>query len=217
MNYLSIYQSLMRSAKGRKLDGYLEVHHILPRCMGGLDDSENLVSLTPREHFVAHQLLVRIHPKVRGLWFAVFSMSKRGDLKNSRSYQWLREGFCRAQSEALKGKARDPNHLAAMHAASRGVPKSEEHRRKLSESLRGRRPSEQAIARLRTMGFGRVVSEESKIKMAKSHAHLSDEQVRLMRFEYEAGGVMDRISAKYGISKSAGSRIMKRKAYAWVK
>ena len=35
MNYTKIYNDLIERAKTRKLDGYKEVHHIIPRCMGG--------------------------------------------------------------------------------------------------------------------------------------------------------------------------------------
>ena len=40
-------------------DGDFEKHHILPRSIGGTDDADNLVKLTPREHFVAHRLLTK--------------------------------------------------------------------------------------------------------------------------------------------------------------
>ena len=41
-------------------DGF-ENHHILPKCFGGINDESNRVFLTPREHFVAHKLLVYIY------------------------------------------------------------------------------------------------------------------------------------------------------------
>lgn len=44
----------------RNRDVYGEWHHIIPRSMGGTDESDNLVKLTFREHFIAHLLLVKI-------------------------------------------------------------------------------------------------------------------------------------------------------------
>ena len=41
---------------------YHEYHHIIPRCLGGTDDKSNLVSLTSKEHFIAHKLLVEENP-----------------------------------------------------------------------------------------------------------------------------------------------------------
>lgn len=34
-----------------------EQHHIIPRCIGGSDDADNLIYLTYQEHFTAHRLL----------------------------------------------------------------------------------------------------------------------------------------------------------------
>ena len=57
MNYKKIYENLMSRAKNRSiLQGYTEKHHIVPVCIGGDNDKENIVKLTPEEHYLAHQL-----------------------------------------------------------------------------------------------------------------------------------------------------------------
>lgn len=62
MNYSKIYEQLVQKAKARNLQGiYVEKHHIVPKCLGGTDSIKNIVKLTAEEHFVAHQLLIRIH------------------------------------------------------------------------------------------------------------------------------------------------------------
>lgn len=61
MDYEKIYRELCDSRKHRGITkefGY-EVHHIIPRCMGGTDDKDNLVKLTVEEHYLAHRLLVK--------------------------------------------------------------------------------------------------------------------------------------------------------------
>ena len=45
MNYKKIHDQIIERAKTRKLEGYKEKHHIIPRCMGGNDEPENLVQL----------------------------------------------------------------------------------------------------------------------------------------------------------------------------
>lgn len=52
MNYQKIYLNLIHKAQTRLLEDsvYTESHHIIPRCMGGTDDKNNLVDLTPEEH-----------------------------------------------------------------------------------------------------------------------------------------------------------------------
>ena len=39
-------------------DKYCERHHMLPKCMGGTDDKNNLIDLFAKEHFEVHRLLV---------------------------------------------------------------------------------------------------------------------------------------------------------------
>ena len=51
-------------------DEYHERHHIVPRCLGGTDDEENLIDLFAREHFEAHRLLALENPDNNGLTYA---------------------------------------------------------------------------------------------------------------------------------------------------
>lgn len=56
------YMQLTIFAKSRGLnksllDGYYEIHHIIPRCKFGSNDENNLVLLTYKEHILAHMLL----------------------------------------------------------------------------------------------------------------------------------------------------------------
>jgi hypothetical protein len=62
MNYQRIYNEIIERAKSRGLNkkflnGYFEKHHIIPRCMNGSNDKDNLVLLTAREHYLCHWLL----------------------------------------------------------------------------------------------------------------------------------------------------------------
>ena len=87
MNYSKIYDSLIERARNRNIDGYVERHHVVPRCMGGSDDASNLVKLTPEEHYLAHLLLVKMYPTNRSLIYAAKMMSGQG---NNKSYGWLK-------------------------------------------------------------------------------------------------------------------------------
>ncbi|QQM13929.1 homing endonuclease [Acinetobacter phage Morttis] len=67
MNYKRIYDELINNAlnrasvKSKAAPGELETHHIVPKCIGGTNDTTNLVNLTTREHIIAHLLLAKIH------------------------------------------------------------------------------------------------------------------------------------------------------------
>ena len=96
MDYNKHYNNLISRAKSRVLLGYTESHHIIPRCMGGTDEQSNLVRLTPEEHYVAHQLLVKIYPEDKKLVKAAMMMVP--NRPSNKIYGWLRKRFSEAQS-----------------------------------------------------------------------------------------------------------------------
>ena len=150
MNYIDHYERLIERAKHRVLEGYAERHHIVPRCIGGDDSPLNMVRLTAEEHFVAHQLLIRLFPRNAKLAYAAIAMAKR--VTGRRAYGWLR----RKQIEAQRGRHHRSDAIAKMSAAKRshwergaykdvqwdnkakwtGKKHSAETRAKMSESMR---------------------------------------------------------------------------------
>lgn len=116
MNYQKIYDSIVERGKNRVLEGYKEKHHIVPRCMGGTDDAENLVTLTPEEHYLCHLLLVKIHPNnIRLVKAAMFMVSSNEhQQRNNKVYGWLRRQY----SEYMRG----PNNPSTLNGAwNKGV------------------------------------------------------------------------------------------------
>lgn len=101
MNYQKIYDSLIEKGKNRKLDCYKERHHIVPRCLGGSDDEFNLVDLTPEEHYVAHQLLIKIYPNNHALVKAASMMIP--NRPSNKMYGWLRRRFSEVKSIEQSG------------------------------------------------------------------------------------------------------------------
>lgn len=116
MNYLSIYNSIINKSKSgnrrRKSKKdityvYYESHHIIPKCLGGTNDKSNLVLLTAREHFVVHQLLVKMYPSEHKLVFALRMMCLATDkhIRNNKEYSWIREKVAKSLSESQRGKS----------------------------------------------------------------------------------------------------------------
>ena len=101
MNYNRIYDNLVNRARSRILECYTETHHVVPKCMGGLDSKENLVELTPEEHYLAHQLLVRIYPNNNALIKAAMMMTV--NRSNNKIYGWLRRKHSSAMSASQLG------------------------------------------------------------------------------------------------------------------
>ena len=111
MDYKKIYDALVEKAKVRGLDkrqheGYFEIHHINPRCLGGGDEDSNLVMLTGREHYIAHMLLWKIHKGNRSLMHAAWMMShlRNGDKVGSKLYHVLKEEHSEWLSERMSGE-----------------------------------------------------------------------------------------------------------------
>ena len=102
MNYTKHYNLLMERARHRTLEVYCESHHILPICMGGKGTEE--VLLTPEEHFVAHQLLVKMYPGNSKL---IYAANMQGNT-NNKKYGWLRRKFSEHISKQFKGKRFSP-------------------------------------------------------------------------------------------------------------
>lgn len=102
MNYSNLYDRFINSRRDRQVakeDTYLETHHIIPRCLGGTDAQENLISLTAREHFLAHYILTKVHSANVKIVYAFHMMSVNAHAKghqrtcNSRAYHKAKEAL----------------------------------------------------------------------------------------------------------------------------
>lgn len=192
MNYQKIYDGLMARAVGRVIDGYVESHHIVPRCMGGGDEPANLVRLTPEEHYLAHQLLVHIYPAKSGLAFAMMSMcwDRHGERLNNKMFGWVRRRVAEAirlQKTGIacppwvaekirlanKGRITPEIERLKISAGLKGKPKSPEHRAKVGRKGRvspmtGRTHSEETKAKMRAAATGRKMKPEDVVKMVQN-------------------------------------------------
>ena len=108
MNYKRLYDDLIEYRKSNPItEGYIENHHILPRSLGGKDTKDNIISLTAREHYIAHLLLARFNP-CRQTTCAILMMQcgsknqNRPNIRNNRMYEWARKEFSKYPSH-MKG------------------------------------------------------------------------------------------------------------------
>lgn len=127
--YSLCYYNIVNRAKSRVLDEYNEIHHIIPKCLGGVNSKDNLVRLTAKEHFICHRLLVKM---VEGK--AKHQMSKAVDMMTVKAKQHSRYKIPGRLYERLKKEA-----AIAMSVLTKGKPKhTEESRRILSTKAKGR-------------------------------------------------------------------------------
>jgi hypothetical protein len=117
MNYLKHYNILMERSRDRVLEGYVEKHHIIPRCLGGTNDTTNIAVLTPEEHFLAHQLLVKIYPNSPPLVNAAVIMTTHHTehRANNKLFGWLRRRASAYRKEWLKENGHPKGFLGKNH------------------------------------------------------------------------------------------------------
>ena len=138
MNYKKIHDEIIargqsraitRKAANNLLGGYCEEHHVIPKCFfkddskddsigwleGDPNDKNNLVFLSAREHYIIHQLLVKIYPGNKQISFACFMMTwdKYGHRVNNRLYEWVKKQHAANISASRKGKTKETCTIVA--------------------------------------------------------------------------------------------------------
>lgn len=106
MDYFNHYIKLVDSRQSRGLNretGY-EIHHIVPRCLGGENEQYNLVKLTYKEHFIAHKLLYKAFPEDKKLTHAFTAMTMNKENISSNQVQKLKS------LHSLRMKENNPMH-----------------------------------------------------------------------------------------------------------
>lgn len=177
--YLKIYQDICNRAKTRKLEGYKEKHHIIPRSLGGTNDADNIAILTAREHFVCHLLLVKmtLHNNKSKMVFALNCMMNRKTesmdryVPCSRMFEILRIHL----SEAHKQIGRSAQHKEAISKAHTGKIVSDETKQKMSiasknnivgGAVKGSKRSNETKQKISSSRKGIKFSEEHRKKLS---------------------------------------------------
>jgi len=168
LRYLRHYERLISRARLRTLN-YSEKHHVIPKCLGGSDDANNLVHLTLEEHYVAHQLLVKIFPGNRSLIYAATMMTM--GRKSNKHYGWLIRLKRQAMSEELHQRITDGRWHSPTEGKfgsdnpNFGKKRTPEQCKRISESLKGQKHPMFGRVGENNPNYGRHLSEEHKQKL----------------------------------------------------
>lgn len=170
--YQTWYNAVIQYAKSRPTPaGYTEVHHVLPRSMGGSNNPDNLVVLTAKEHFVCHLLLTKMYTGEdrRNMVYALWGMANQKNKSQqrhkltSRQYASIRKQVAEALSETRKGQT----------PWNKGIPQPQTVKDKISAALqgkpsknKGRTISPEWREKLRQANLGKKRSAESVAKQA---------------------------------------------------
>ena len=111
--YTKTYYQIITPTLNRELNTYKELHHIIPRSLGGTDEKDNLTYLTAREHFICHWLLVKMTEgaarskmiyALQGMRAQNNSQQRYETKITSRVYEHYRIEHARIHSETMKGR-----------------------------------------------------------------------------------------------------------------
>ncbi len=123
-----------------------ETHHILPRCLGGKDEPENLIRLSPGDHLFVHILLAKIHGgKLVSAAVRMCGMERYRGRHSRERYTYLRS-MARENMIGNKygaGVARTEEFKQGLSKRSkgqtwcRGIKRSEEFKNKQRQRMTG--------------------------------------------------------------------------------
>ena len=226
MNYKQIHDSIIDRAQDRILESYTERHHIVPRCMGGGDDAENMVDLTAREHYVIHQLLVEMYPKVKGLVYAIHRMStgQQNEFINNRYYAWLRDAYAKTHSAAQSGvgnsmyghvytedtKAKMSKNNTGSNNPNYGKVTPPHVKEKIRKALTGQKRTAEQIESNRASQIGKIMSDQARRNMsaAQELRQGTIEKKKLVLKLHAKGNSSRQIQKDTGISRSTVARYL---------
>jgi hypothetical protein len=117
--YTKWYYAIINRSCTRANNEYTEKHHIIPKSLGGNNHPTNLVRLTMREHFVCHQLLIRMldgESRYKMLHAAWRLAHQKGQKITSRQYEILKK----LRSNAMTGRK---NPAVSVALTGRKVPR----------------------------------------------------------------------------------------------
>lgn len=179
MRYAEHYDRLIQRARTRPpIEGYFELHHVIPKCLGGSDEESNLVGLTAQEHFVAHQLLVKMYPANNRLIYGAQMMCRNphGGRVNNKFYGWLKNRLSVIQSKKFKGRVWSEEQNASRAEKVKAQWADPEFRAKRIASMIGWKRTAESRAKqsARMIGKpGRVWTPEEKAKVSATKQRIS--------------------------------------------
>jgi hypothetical protein len=179
MNYQKIHDQIINRVKleNRKkgTSVYYERHHIIPKCIGGTNDKENLVLLTAREHFIIHKLLCEIYPDNNKLFLAYRMMAIMKSTDHIREYKISSREFARIRLQSINLIQQSISKNPDWGKWNSGKVRSNEYKQHLSNINKGNRPSLESRKKNsdahkgeQNHFFGKTHTLESKKKMSEA-------------------------------------------------
>jgi hypothetical protein len=142
--YTRHYWKLINTRKNKITTGYTEKHHIIPKSLGGTNLKDNLVSLTPREHFIAHLLLSKMFEgDEKYKMYYAFNMIL---VKGTENQRYKPTSRFYEQAKKLVGVTSSKNNKGRV-PWNKGIPRTQEVKDAVSNANTGKEPWNRGIPR----------------------------------------------------------------------
>lgn len=239
MNYKKHYENLIDTRKlmnRSKKNGIFEKHHIVPKCIGGTNNKENLILLTPKEHYMAHLLLTQMFEgKIKAkMCYALLMMcvnnANQKRIISAKQYEYVKyliSKNCKGEnnsfykktfsdqvkldiSERMKGDNNPSRKYGVWNKGKKLKSHSEETKEKIKLGNLGKKHSDKTKEKMSLSSKGKVKSEQHRKKLSEINTgkKLSDDTKKKMSLAKK--GVKQRKAICPVCGKQGGISIMKR-------
>lgn len=158
-----IINEAKRKNRKKSDEEYYESHHIIPRCMGGIEE----VLLTAKEHYICHLLLCRMttgankHKMINALIKMAFSKSEGQKRYTAKSYSLVRKLIAEKNSETMKGVPKSEKAKQNMKGSSGTWKREVKHK----ERMVG--PNNPMYGKMGDLNPARRIEVREKIRQSK--------------------------------------------------
>lgn len=125
MSTIERYARFIYHCQAQKVEGPVEMHHIVPKALGGKNVKSNMVAMTLRQHYIAHWMLWKIYGGSMAAAFFWMNNDKKHKRIGSRGYEKLRIEAKTNMSQKRKAYMANPaaRENLRKHRANQVIPK----------------------------------------------------------------------------------------------
>jgi len=191
--YTKWYYNIITQATAvsfQRTSEYLERHHIIPKSLGGSNDENNLVNLTAREHYICHQLLVRMVEGVarRKMYYALWIINNkkaRPNQLNSHRYARLRAEIAAQTSKLMTGRTVSAGTRAKQSVSKKITHNTIEVRAKLSKAAKQRADTTEWREKSSKIHSGKTISVEHRTNISNKLSGAGNGRALVWKITFE--------------------------------
>lgn len=205
----------MKKSKNRENLVIFELHHIIPKSLGGTNESSNIVRLTPREHFIAHALLTKMVIDKKHRRSMAYAFARMKESHNKHGYSRIGNGklyeLMRSRLKELYSGSNNPFYGSKRFVGENNPFYGKTHTEDVKQKLRNRPKlygqNNHFFGKQHTMSTKRAISEKQKEPVT-----IIFENGIIKHYDKKSD-----IGQSLGVSKAMGIQLCSIKKHLWSK